>query len=183
MPYSRARVAAGDGGRLRRPPRLDYTTVKRNSSGLTVAHDAAGNITSIPVIPGSGASAGTQVTATATWDAFNRPVTITGTVTADIQTRCDAFGRRICKWDDIAGFGVSSGRWWQWLYRATATPEAERLEGAIELRSFARAATPAVVGLRALRASFAAGERRWEVACRVFRGAEQAPHLPLRVLA
>jgi hypothetical protein len=97
--------------------------------------------------------------------------------------RAQPFGRRICEWDDIAGFGVSSGRWWQWLCRATATPEAERLEGAIELRSFALAATPAVVGPRALRASrlLVRGGGKWPAEC--FEVRALGASRPLRLVA
>ncbi len=77
----------------------EYTSVVRGGSGTSVSHDAAGNMTAVPVIPGAGPSAGTQVTASITWDAFNRARGIQAGDNTTFAYCYDAFGRRIAQWD------------------------------------------------------------------------------------
>ncbi len=88
----------------------EYTQINR-SRGMTATgtspplHDAAGNMTRLPVRPVSGGSSGLDVDAETTWDAFNLLFTASvpdGTLIGGAfleNYRYDPLGRRIAKFD------------------------------------------------------------------------------------
>ncbi len=89
----------------------EYTSVNRGGSGASVSHDAAGNMTAVPVIPGAGPAAGVQTTASITWDAFNRARGVVAEGNTTFAYCYDAFGRRIALWDAEAADNLMGRRY------------------------------------------------------------------------
>lgn len=73
----------------------EYTQIERNLGNTNPAHDAAGNWTTLPVRPASGASAGVNVNATGPYTALNMLFSITAGSNAEQHYRYDALHRRI----------------------------------------------------------------------------------------
>jgi RHS repeat-associated protein len=78
----------------------EYVSIERTVGALPLSlaaprHDAAGNMTALPVRPASGVEAGRDVLAHAVYDAFNRPFSIQAGVNRRQDYRYDALGRRI----------------------------------------------------------------------------------------
>ena len=80
----------------------EYTSFDRSVNGgavstLNPAHDRAGNMTTIPLMPGKGVNAGQDVDGVAKYDAFNRIFKLKAGAIREQEYRYDAFGRRIVR--------------------------------------------------------------------------------------
>jgi RHS repeat-associated protein len=86
----------------------EYTQVSLDGTPTAVAHDRAGNMTTLPVRPAAGQEAGNIVSATARWDAFNCLFDIQAGANAKQHYRYDPFRRRVATLE-LSNTTISAG--------------------------------------------------------------------------